>query len=198
MKARFPFFTWVWKNADAKGHAHSMNLIAELAVAGGFDYVLHLEDDWEFFETRAWIADALDVLAHEPGCGQVLFNRNYAEGRDDRDIVGGIVRETAGGVAYRLHVHDPEPLAHGRSNGWWPHYSLRPSLTRVEAFRRVGRFDPRAEHFELDYARRYVQAGYRSAFLDTIGLEHIGRRVGEAGDNAYSLNGLDQFGTGEP
>jgi GT2 family glycosyltransferase len=197
MKARFPFFTWVWKNADAKGHAHSMNLIAELAAAGGFDYVLHLEDDWEFFETRAWIADALDVLAHEPGCGQVLFNRNYAEGRDDRDIVGGIVRETAGGVAYRLHVHDPEPLAHGRSNGWWPHYSLRPSLTRVEAFRRVGRFDPRAEHFELDYARRYVQAGYRSAFLDTIGLEHIGRRVGEAGDNAYSLNGLDQFGTGE-
>lgn len=194
MKARFPFFTWAWKDERARGHAHSMNLVAELAAAGGFDYVLHLEDDWEFFETRAWIADALDVLAHEPDCGQVLFNRNYAELPDDRDIVGGIARQTSNGVAYRLHVHDPAPVTQGRSCAWWPHYSLRPSLTRTEVFRRVGRFDPAAGHFELDYARRYVQAGFRSAFLDTIGVKHIGKLTTEAGENAYSLNRQVQFG----
>lgn len=194
MKARFPFFTWVWKDENSKGHAHGMNLIADLVRAGGFDYVLHLEDDWEFFETRDWLGNALDVLGREPECGQVLFNRNYAEVPEDRDILGGLVRETPKGVGYRLHVHDPAGVAQGRSNAWWPHYSLRPSLIRAEVFRRVGRFDPNAKHFELDYARRYMQAGFRSAFLDTIGLKHIGKLTNESGDNAYSLNDQVQFG----
>lgn len=194
MKARFGFFTWVWKDEQARGHAHSMNLIADLVSAGGFDYVLHLEDDWEFFETRDWIGDALDVLAQHGECGQVLFNRNYAEVPEDRDILGGLVRATPNGIDYRLHVHEPGAVTHGRSNAWWPHYSLRPSLTRTEVFRRVGRFDPGADHFELDYARRYQQAGFRSAFLDTIGLRHIGKLTSESGDNAYSLNEQGQFG----
>lgn len=194
MKDRFPFFTWVWKDEHAKGHAHSMNLVADLVRAGGFEYVLHLEDDWEFFETRNWIGDAVDVLAQQPDCGQVLFNRNYAEVPEDRDILGGLVRETPDGVSYRLHLHDTAPVRQGRSNAWWPHYSLRPALIRAEAFQRVGRFDPNAEHFELDYARRYVQAGYRSAFIDTIGLKHIGKLTTETGDNAYSLNDQVQFG----
>lgn len=193
MKARFPFFTWVWKNEQAKGHARSMNLIADLVRAGGFDYVLHLEDDWEFFQTRDWIGEALDVLVRHPECGQVLFNRNYAELPGDSDILGGLVRETPSGVRYRLHTHDTSPVTQGRSCCWWPHYSLRPSLTRAEVFQRIGRFDPNAAHFELDFARRYMQAGYRSAFLDTIGLKHIGKLTTEHGDNAYSLNDEIQF-----
>ena len=199
MKARFPFFTWVWKDEKTRGHAHSMNLLAELVRAGGFEYVLHLEDDWEFFETRDWIGDALDVLAQHPDCGQVLLNRNYAEVPEDRDIHGGLVRTTPRGTGYRLHVHDTAAVTHGRSNAWWPHYSLRPSLTRAEVFQRVGRFDPGVDHFELDYARRYQQAGFCSAFLDTIGLKHIGKHTAEPGDNAYSLNDQVQFGRkGEP
>ena len=193
MKARFPFFTWVWKGPQAKGHAHSMNLLVDLLRAGGFEYVMHMEDDWEFLETRNWISDALAVLALERDCGQVLLNRNYAEMPEEHDILGGVVRETPDGVGYRLHVHDAAMAVQGRSNAWWPHYSLRPSLTRVEVFQRVGRFDSNAEHFELDYARRYLQAGYCSAFLDTIGLKHIGKLTTETGDNAYSLNGQKQF-----
>lgn len=194
MKARFPFFTWVWKDENARGHAHSMNLITDLVRTGGFDYVLHLEDDWEFFETRDWIGDALDVLAQEADCGQVLLNRNYAELPEDRDILGGVVRATPSGTGYRLHVHEPGPVAHGRTAAWWPHYSLRPSLTRAKVFQRLGRYDPASDHFELDYARRYHQAGLRSAFLDTIGLKHIGKLTNESGDNAYSLNEQGQFG----
>jgi hypothetical protein len=34
----------------------------------------------------------------------------------------------------------------------------------------------------------------RSAFLDTIGLKHIGKLTTESGDNAYSLNEQGQFG----
>jgi glycosyltransferase involved in cell wall biosynthesis len=193
MKARFPFFTWVWKDEQSRGHAHSMNLLSDLVRVGNFDYVLHLEDDWEFFETRNWISDALAVLARERDCGQVLFNRNYAEIPGDGDIVGGVLRETADGLRYRLHVHDTL-TSPGRSCAWWPHFSLRPSLMRAGLFERVGRFDPSSDHFELDYAKRYMQAGLRSAFLDTIGLKHIGKLTTEAGENAYSLNGQVQFG----
>lgn len=194
MKARFPFFTWVWKDEQSKGHAHSMNLLSDLVRVGNFDYVLHLEDDWEFFETRDWISDTLIVLARERDCGQVLFNRNYAEIPGDGDILGGLIRKTPDGLRYRVHVHDTVATP-GRSCAWWPHFSLRPSLLRTAVFERIGRFDPNSEHFELDYAKRYMQAGFRSAFLDTIGLKHIGKLTTETGENAYSLNGQVQFGS---
>jgi GR25 family glycosyltransferase involved in LPS biosynthesis/glycosyltransferase involved in cell wall biosynthesis len=194
MEARYPFFTFVFKTPAEKGHARSMNILRE-TVEGPF--WLHLEDDWHFVVRDRYVGRALAILADDAAIGQVLFNRNYAETWADHGIRGGDVRRTAReGLRYRRHVHGPAP-AGGPSNAWWPHFSLRPSLMRTEAIKATGTFDEDAGHFELDFARRYADAGRVSAFLDTISALHTGTLTSERGEgrrpNAYDLNGVPQF-----
>lgn len=204
MKQRYPFFTFVWKDENSVGHARSMNILLGLVEAGGFEFMLHLEDDWLFFEPRAFIAESLEILNENPAIGQVLFNRNYAEILRDRAIGGGQPQVTRGNrIRYIVHEHcsadDPAytdfVAARGpRSCAYWPHYSLRPGLIRREVFRQLGAFTTHSSHFELDYANRFVKAGWKTAFLDTICSLHIGKLTWEAGENAYSLNRQQQFG----
>lgn len=206
MAARYPFFEFVWKDAGEAGHARSMNRILELLDG---DYWLHLEDDWQFFVRAPWVTRAIAVLEDDSDVGQVLFNRNYAETLDDRDIAGGEVRKARGGVRYRLHTHFPSggtALAYylgslppgSRTNAWWPHYSLRPSLLRVEAVRDVGAYDEGSDHFERDFARRWTDLGIESAFFDLVTCLHTGTLTSERGParrpNAYDLNLQPQFG----
>jgi glycosyltransferase involved in cell wall biosynthesis len=193
MRRRYPFFEWLDKPAEERGHAHSMNALLR---AVNSRYWLHLEDDFEFFEPRAYVADAIDILEDEPRLGQVLFNRAYAEDCRDRDIYPGRPRRTRLGQRYLVHGYrDQVP---GRSAAWWPHFSLRPSLMARDAIARIGEFRVEAENFELEFAQRYAGRELQSAFFDTICAEHIGRKVGQRGDdatpNAYQLAGASQFG----
>jgi len=199
MQALFPFFEFVWKTGAERGHAHSLNLIREQVQT---PWLLHLEDDWHFFARRAYVTECLALLESDPRLGQVLFNRNYAETLEDRDFAGGIreylppnmvpfVRHQyfpADSDAYQRFVREyPGRL----NNAYWPHYSLRPSVLRTEIFKTVGEYAITG-HFELDYARRFTAAGYRSVFLNGIYSLHTGRLTRERDDasrqNAYTLN----------
>jgi GR25 family glycosyltransferase involved in LPS biosynthesis len=75
-------------------------------------------------------------------------------------------------------------------------------LLRADAVRKVGGFDQRADHFELDFAHRYTKIGYRSAFFDSIHCLHIGALTTERDSsrppNAYDLNQASQFGGSHP
>ena len=205
MRRQFPFFEFIFKGPEDRGHARSLNILRDTVRS---PWLLHLEDDWQFFARRPYIGQALEILEEDPALGQVLFNRNYAETLDERAIPGGFLRRTQRhGYRYRVHEHYPVDtecyrqfeLSHVEpSNAWWPHYSLRPSLLRTSVFQSVGAFDESAGHFEHDYARRYLQAGFRSAFFDGVYALHTGRLTTERGDpaktNAYELNGQPQFG----
>ena len=206
MRELYPFFEFVMKAPDEKGHARSMNLILD-RLAG--DHWLHLEDDWHFFVRDSYVTRALAILAEDGDVGQVLFNRNYAETLADREIRGGEARPGRDGGRYRVHQHLPhgsaalETLigslpAGARTNAWWPHYSLRPSLVRLAAVRELGAYDPAAAHFELDYAMRWTAAGWVSAFFDLVTCLHTGTLTSERGPerrpNAYDLNDEPQFG----
>jgi GT2 family glycosyltransferase len=205
MWRRFPFFEFIYKGPGDKGHSRSLNMIREAVRT---PWLVHIEDDWHFFAKRAYIGQALEILDELPDLGQVLFNRNYAETLDDRELPGGFPRRSAEhGHRYVGHEHYPVESSeyqrfqesHGRcSNAWWPHYSLRPAVVRTSVFERVGPFDEGAAAFEHDYARRYVDAGFRSCFLDGVYALHTGRLTSERGDaarpNAYDLNGVSQFG----
>jgi GT2 family glycosyltransferase len=205
MQRLFPFFEFIWKGPEEKGHARSMNIIRQ-AVRTPF--LVHLEDDWHFFVKRKYIEPAIEILTEAPDLGQVLFNRNYAEVLEQRDLPGGF-RCFSWEHAYRYRIHEHyEPTseeyrrfhqAHQwrSSCAYWPHYSLQPSVLKYKVFERVGPYDETAGHFELEYARRYVRAGMRSAFFDGIYCLHIGRLTSERGDaskpNAYELNQMVQF-----
>ena len=138
MRRLFPFFEFVFKGPSDKGHARSLNLIRDSLRT---PWLVHLEDDWHFFARRPYIGPAIEILTAEPGLGQVLFNRNYAETLEDREIPGGFRRRLAGhGHRYVVHEHYPSGSdklrrfqeSHRRpSNAWWPHYSLRPAVVRT-------------------------------------------------------------------
>ena len=67
----------------------------------------------------------------------------------------------------------------------------------MSAIRKVGRFERRADHFELEFAARYAEAGFVSAFLDSINALHTGTLTTDEGPerapNAYELNDEPQF-----
>ena len=84
-----------------------------------------------------------------------------------------------------------------KNSSYWPHFSFRPSLLKTDVFKELGDFDERKSHFEMDYASRFTNAGFKTAFLDGIYRLHIGKLIGEEGKkNAYELNELVQFAQG--
>lgn len=206
MKQRYPFFEFVFKTREDKGHARSMNRLLDMIES---PFWLHLEDDWHFIVRDHYIKNALAILDHDATIGEVLFNRNYGETLACRNIAGGAIRHTSTGTRYRLHEHFEHGTAaydqyirslpsNARSNVWWPHYSLRPALLRTSAIRDTGRYDSESRHFELEFANRYAALGHRSAFFDAINALHIGKltweKEGAKRANAYELNDELQFG----
>lgn len=199
MRQKYPFFKFLMKDHESKGHAVSMNLILDSVQTPFF---FHMEDDWEFFRPGRYIQDCLEVLNQNIWFGQCLLNHNYAELPTDQ-IQGGFPNKTSNGLIYTLHEYQPDAFAfenkYGRVSNcaYWPHYSLRPGLNRTVCLRQVGRYNPSAAHFEMEFSYRYVQLGYKTTFLDWMSCKHIGRLTSERFDetklNAYVLNNEAQF-----
>lgn len=203
MRAKYPFIEFYFKTPAMKGHPQSMNIIRRLVTT---PYFFHMEDDWVFYVKRRYISDCLDVLHNTPAncpvLGQCLINKGYAETSTDIDLKGGLPM-TVENVRYFIHEHastdheQKELLAkYGecRNCWYWPHFSLRPGLSKTAIMDDVGLFNEKIAHFEMEFAKRYVQKGYSSAYLEGIYSRHIGRLTSEKGiPNAYDLNNESQF-----
>jgi GR25 family glycosyltransferase involved in LPS biosynthesis/GT2 family glycosyltransferase len=191
MVEMYPFIRIVTKTPEERGHARSMNIIRENVNT---DYIFHLEDDWTFF--REFTLSSLTRVFNETGyenCGQVLLNRGYAERGQCRDIyTDKPVR--VGAISVCKHIYTDNPPLGVKNCCYWPHYSLRVGVTRRSVFDKIGAFSETDSHFEREYANRYVDAGFFTVFTDGIYCYHSGKCTFETGDNAYSLNGMSQFG----
>jgi len=168
-----------------------MNIIYDLLCDRKPTYWIHMEDDWLFFKKEAYVTKAIQALTtyESQNVHQVVFNRNYGVVYTDTDRVGGTLLEPG------LLLHQKVEGLVGKNCGYWPHYSLQPSLTRASAIRTLGNYDSPNKFFEWDYAGRYYAKGYRTAFFDTMCSVHIGKQHWETeGQNAYALNAVAQFG----
>lgn len=58
----------------------------------------------------------------------------------------------------------------------------------METILSLGNFDSPNVFFERDYANKYTEAGFKSAFFQEIPCTHIGKLTHETGANAYTLN----------
>lgn len=203
MKEKYPFFKFYFKTLAEKGHPQSMNIIKKQVTTS---YIFHMEDDWQFFAKRNYISDCFDVLHTAPNIGQCLINKNYGETEKDVAIIGGHPMKTAKGTRFFTHEYCPDQESQnafnkkygiGRHCAYWPHFSFRPSLLRVQILQQLGDFNEEINHFEMDYSDRYIRAGYISAFLESIYCLHTGRLTSERFDktktNAYELNNESQF-----
>lgn len=189
MRIAYPFFTYIFKTEDQKGHYVSMNMIRDEAIKHNIEYLLHMEDDFHYVYKTDYITKSLKILVDNDRLGQVLFNRNYAEIEPyKRRIPGGFLKTTKDGTRYLIHEHyDPDSKEyheftnrhknHGTC-GYWPHFSFRPSMLKVSMLKDVGSFY-NTGHFEMQYANEYNALGYKSAFFDTFSCIHIGKKTWE-------------------
>lgn len=202
MRSRYPFFEFYNKTEEEKGHAKSMKMLTEHIVKT--PYMLHLEDDWLFIN-RIRIADMIEILTSENTTGQVVINKNYTE-LPSRQVIGGIEKYTNSNLRYYIHDHSTTPEEQtkfnkrhgfGGNSSYWPHFSLQPSLIKMVVFKHL-QFSECVPHFEMEFAYRYRDAGWKTAFLQEISCKHIGRLISERNDptklNAYDLLGMSQFG----
>jgi tetratricopeptide (TPR) repeat protein len=168
---RYPFLEVIRVGGSHAAHMNRLRSIVSTPLW------LNLTGGWEFFARGPHIDRAAQILALEPGVAQVAFNRSYAEGLGERNLVGGELRQ-AGGLRYRLHTYVPPDgpewpafraaLAPGeRTNAHWPHFTVRPSLMSTQRIRTVGPFAD-----ELDFEQRFgvcfSAAGLHTAFFDDV------------------------------
>ena len=215
MRKNYGWIRYYMKTPEEKGHRESMNIIYKNLRRIRPKYWIHMEDDFLFHTQMDYVTPAIQYierLKDTHGVRQVLFNRNYGETIGDYKIVGHnaldnenatLVNDVTGGrgvgIGVVLHEHMDAPGANYPYSNchYWPHYSFRPSLIDVEAVLKVGDFNTENQFFEMDYAHKWMQCGYRSAFFNRITNRHIGRLTSERHDktksNAYELNNESQF-----
>jgi len=212
MKQLYPFITFIFKKSEEKGHVQSMNMIYNMVKT---PYMFNMEDDWEFFYKDNYLTRCLEVLSQDKKYGQCLINKSYGEGNQSFESIGGILHsfENSNGKNYYFEHHyinneketreeimkyiNVLPQTNFYNQYYWPHFSFRVGLTKMSVLKDIGCFNP-VNHFEMDYANRYTNKGYKTVFLDSIYCSHIGRRTNEINDktkpNAYELNKVNQFG----
>jgi glycosyltransferase involved in cell wall biosynthesis len=202
----FPFINFVWKSPEQRGHLESMRMIYKELVeeSPGATYWVHLEDDFLFFDKREYLREAKyfleNDLAVQNRIHQLLFSVHYAETIENYQNLRGSL-PLPGTQDIVLHDYQPGKTFPYLNNHYWPHYSFRPSMTRIAAIRQLGNFSvdsasasASTSFFEKQYATRWVDAGFQSAFLNRITHLHIGKLTdSKEGQNAYQLNGIPQF-----
>lgn len=218
MKRMYPFITFIDKSIENKGHPKSMNVILDGAITcvepneAEYSFIFHVEDDWEWWYPDTYLAKCLAVFEHAPpAVAQVLLNFEYSEDLLtaqniwNRDMHYTTPSSNTPQIRYFIHEYFKDPAecereqrnCGGTTSMYWPHFSFRVGLTKVEALRKVGQFHTSCAHFELEYAHRYVAQGFLTATLDCCYCTHIGRRTYEQHDktkmNAYALNEEKQF-----
>ncbi len=199
MKELYPFFRFILKGPEDKGHPRSMNILRREVRT---PFVFHMEDDWLFIAKRPYLTMCMDVLASTPTYSQCLINLNYSETESDA-CAGGHLRSTATHFKFFEHEYLPKKedldafmARHGRTVAYWPHYSFRPSLLRKEVWD-VAPFREDPCHFEMEHANLLFAKGWRSAFLPGTYSLHTGKLTSESHaqkPNAYTLNETPQFG----
>jgi GR25 family glycosyltransferase involved in LPS biosynthesis len=202
MKSTFPWINYYMKTEAEKGHRESMNIIWNKLNTIRPKYWIHMEDDFLFYTKRSYVSDAIKVLETYKSINvrQVLYNRNYAEVIEHTKILGHK------DVPHNLVIPDLPIVLHNHNTTdtfgfgnccYWPDYSFRPSMIDVDTILALGNYDTDNTFFEMDYAKKWHSAGYRSAFYSAICCMHIGRLTSERNDkskpNSYELNNTEQF-----
>jgi len=194
MLLNYPFFKYYFKKEDEKGHLNSMNIIWNKLNEIKPKYWIHLEDDWLFFRPDNYIERSINFIEKykDKNVHQILFNKNYAETIFNYNMVGG---EYVENNDFIIHIKDEDKL-NGANCAYWPHYSFRPSVILVETILQLGNFDSDNTFFEREYANKYFEKGYKSAFFNEITSIHMGKLTNEKSTdvkNAYQLNNIEQF-----
>ena len=205
MRSLFPWIQYYMKTGEEKGHRKSMNIIWNKLKETKPKYWIHMEDDFLFHRKMNYIEEGINALKN-PGCinqnvKQILFNRNYGEIIDHYNSRGhvSIPHGRGGNLDENIVLHKHcDGIFNYLNCHYWPHYSFRPSIIDASVILELGDYHSENQFFEMDYAKKWAEKGYKSAFFNKITCRHIGRLTTDCNKktvkNAYDLNNEDQFG----
>lgn len=138
------------------------------------DYIIYLDDNWQFFEKRDYIKPAIKIMQGDDKIGQVLFNKNYIT--TINQIIEGGELITKNGISYRIHVYHKEDSEEYMNKiktysapmyMYWPHWALRPGVINTKVWKKIGFPDLINSENEINYANTYANH-YITAFYDTV------------------------------
>jgi GR25 family glycosyltransferase involved in LPS biosynthesis len=196
MSKMYPWIKYYMKPIEEKGHLKSMNIIWDKLNELKPTYWIHMEDDFLFHHKTNYIEQSMAALNSNSSDNikQILFNVNYGETIDNYNARGHINLKSTNNIA--LHDYKKGDFNYPNCH-YWPHYSFRPSLIETKVILELGNFDSVNKFFEMDYALKWTNAGYKSAFFNRITCRHIGRLTSDKNTknvkNAYELNNESQF-----
>tara|TARA_B100001769_G_scaffold275297_1_gene276942 strand:- start:4893 stop:8519 length:3627 start_codon:yes stop_codon:yes gene_type:complete len=190
LKKLYPWIEFIEKSENNKGHKSSMQIIRNIVLGSLAKYWINIEDDWLFIKKDDYVKRSINYLQkyENIGVNQILFNKCYGEVIDDIFWEGG--KKLEDGLL--LHIQNEKKSL----CGYWPHFSLRPGITNVNILKKLGDFTTINTFFEFDYAKKYTENNYKTAYFDEITCIHIGKLVGIRGNisekNSYELNNVIQ------
>ena len=197
MEQEYPFFEFILKNQEQKGHAQSMNILFDKIKT---PYVIHYEDDWLTYEPFS-IKPYLDIIKDKK-LDQIMLRKNcWADHEFLEQVQDKIVYKQ---VYNHDHVIKPQinrehdtnypdiKTDHGYTDKfwWWPGFTLNPSVYAFDILKeKVGYFNEKIkpELFEYDYALRAYKINYQVGYVN-LQINHIGNDV-----SSYTLNNTKRY-----
>jgi len=154
-----------------------------------YDYVFHLEDDWEFIEDFC-LKDAIDIMKNEKDYAMIGFS--WKEKKYPKDFyIPRKIKEY-----WEWYYSDKHDLLESLfidevemellpEDEWvnyinWPYFGFRPAIHDVKKISKLETFNDSMDSFELEFAIRYSKL-YKS-------LLHVKRICYHIGDESSSYN----------
>jgi hypothetical protein len=198
MKREYPFFEFILKNKEEKGHAKSMNILFDKIKS---PYVIHFEDDWLSYEPFC-IKPYFDIIKSKK-LDQIMLRKNcwadheFLEKVQDNKIVYRHVYNHDHVIKPQINReydlnHTDIKTNYGNSDKywWWPGFTLNPSIFYIDILKeKVGYFkeDIIPELFEYEYALRAYKINYQVGYVN-LQINHIGNDV-----SSYTLNNTKRY-----
>lgn len=156
-KEKYPFLDRIVRSEAEKNSMVPLEMLRNWIKT---KYLLYLEEGWIFSSKIPYFTIALDILNQNPKYGQVLLNRNYALKFNEYEIETGPEKWTP---IRRYYEHVYGMGKHGH----WPHFSIQPAIHNMQVLEDIGAF-PFSVNYEEDYAKRYMEKGYKTVFVPLI------------------------------
>ena len=194
MKELYPWFKFVLKGPDKRGHQISINMLFSMVKT---KYALQFEDDWICYQP-IYIVDYLKMLKrkefdhiilrwiggkhklHGNVKGYNIYKYIYNPGHHIKPKENKKYDEEQGFVT--------DIVGDNNSHWWWPGFTLNPSIYNIRMCQNIGRIneDIPTELFEYDFAMKCYNAGYKVG-MTNLNIHHTGAV------SSYSLNNTHRY-----
>lgn len=184
LEKKFPSL-FVCKNAY-KGQANSLNLIYDLCKT---KYAFAIEDDWMFFKSGNFLRDGLEILNKHEYIKRVCVDFS-SSGKSLKNISEQDIYGCKNGTKYFIDEY--------KDKNQWPSFTFRQCIIDIEScFKNIGYVNslPKLSHdgssptSETDYAVRYCNFGYRTAFFLDSYVEEISKNY----SSSFDLNNVNRY-----